>query len=63
MTHHLVGGVVRLELLVVGVLHEDGVVADDRRHRGVVADHGLSRILGVHLYEGLDTGECHKNNF
>lgn len=57
VTHHLVGGVVSLELLVVGVLQEDGVVADDGRHRGVIADHGLGRVLSVHLYEGLDTQE------
>ena len=57
VTHHLVGGVVSLELLVVGVLQEDGMVADDGRHRGIIADHGLGRVLRVHLYEGLGTQE------
>jgi hypothetical protein len=31
------------------------MVADDGRHRGIIADHGLGRVLRVHLYEGLGT--------
>ena len=52
-THHLVGGVVGLELLVGGVLDVDGVVPDERGDGGVVAHHRLGALLAVELQERL----------
>lgn len=51
----LVGRVIGLELLVVGELNVDGLVSDDRHHRGIIAHHVAGCILAVHLQEGLDT--------
>lgn len=45
----LVGGVVGLQLLVVGELDVDWVVPDDGHHCGVVTHHVLSCFLRVHL--------------
>ena len=53
--YHLVGGVVSLELLVVGELDVDRVVSEDGGDGGVVGHHGLSRLLRAHLDEGLHT--------
>lgn len=53
VTYHLVGRVVGLQLLVVGVLHEDGMVADDGCDGGVIVHHRLSRLLSVHLQKCL----------
>ena len=53
--YHLVGGVVGLQLLVGGVLDVHRVVADQRGDGGVVAHHGLGRLLAVQLQECLDT--------
>lgn len=56
----LVGGVVGLELLVVGELDVDRLLPDDGHHCGVITHHVLSRFLRVHLQEGLTghTGQC-----
>lgn len=51
--YHLVGRVVSLQLLVVGVLDEDGLTPDDWRDGGVVVHHGLCRLLRVHLQKSL----------
>lgn len=45
----LIGGVVGLELLVVGELDVDWMVPDDGHHCGVIAHHVLSSFLRVHL--------------
>lgn len=56
----LVGGVVGLELLVVGELDVDRLLPDDGHHCGVITHHVLSCFLRVHLQEGLTghTGQC-----
>lgn len=51
--YHLVGRVVGLQLLVVGVLHEDGMVPYDGCDGGVIVHHRLSRLLSVHLQKSL----------
>ena len=56
-THHLVGGVVGLELLVGGVLDVDRVVPDERGDGGVVAHHRLGALLAVELQERLHAGQ------
>lgn len=53
VSYHLVGGVVRLELLMGRVLHVDWVVSDDRGDRGVVAHHRLCTLFAVQLQECL----------
>ena len=45
LAHLLVGGVVGLELFVVGELDIDRVVPDDGHHCGVVTHHVLSCFL------------------
>lgn len=52
-SYHLVGRVVRLELLMIRVLHVDGVVSDDRGDRRVVAHHRLCALFTVKLQKGL----------
>lgn len=41
----LVGGVLRLQLLVVGELDEDRLLPDGGLHRGVIRHHVLSCVL------------------
>lgn len=57
--YHLVGRVVGLQLLVVGVLHEDGMVSYDGCDGGVIVHHRLSRLLSVHLQKSLGSKNTH----
>lgn len=59
--YHLVGRVVSLQLLVVGVLHKDGMIADEWSDGGVIIHHRLSSFLRVHLQKSLRSHNTLKN--